>query len=115
MEVVNTACVTPFFRNSALTALAANLATPFVYSHDAVSWLSLGSVWNLKNAALWLCKVGQGGRSGMGCCDDVGEVDGRGGGDGGSALGGLFFLLSLTWLTEDISAVYRGVADARGK
>ena len=29
----------------------------------------------------------------MGCCDDTSEaVDGRGGRDGGSALGGLFFL-----------------------
>ena len=58
---------------------------------------------------------GAGGRSGMGCCDDVGEVNGRGGGDGGSVLGGLFFLLPLTWLTKGISAVYRGVEDARSK
>ena len=55
-------CVTPFFRalaDSALTTLTANLVTSFVHSDHFVSWLSLGSVCDLKNAALWLCKAEQ--------------------------------------------------------
>lgn len=32
------------------------LVTSFVYSHDVVSRLSLGSVRDLKSAAMWLCE-----------------------------------------------------------
>lgn len=39
----------------ALSALASNLITSLVYSHDVVSRLSLGSVRDIRNAALWLC------------------------------------------------------------
>ena len=38
-----------------LSALASNLITSFVYSHDVVSRLSLGSVRDIRNAAMWLC------------------------------------------------------------
>lgn len=48
--------------------LATNLITSFVYSNDVVSRLSLGSVRDLRNKALWLCeaeerKHGNGGNS----------------------------------------------------
>lgn len=39
----------------ALSALAANLITSLVYSHDVVARLSLGSVKDIRNAAMWLC------------------------------------------------------------
>jgi sn1-specific diacylglycerol lipase len=39
----------------ALSALASNLITSLVYSHDVVSRLSLGSVKDIRNAAMWLC------------------------------------------------------------
>lgn len=38
-----------------LSALASNLITSFVYSNDVVSRLSLGSVRDIRNAAMWLC------------------------------------------------------------
>ena len=60
--------VTPCFRalaDAALTTLAANLVTSFVYSHDVISRLLLGSVRDLKNAALWLCETEREG--GEGC------------------------------------------------
>lgn len=38
-----------------LSALASNLITSFIYSHDVVSRLSLGSVRDIRNAAMWLC------------------------------------------------------------
>lgn len=41
--------------DAALSKLANRLIVSFVYSHDVVSRLSLGSVRDLKNAALWLC------------------------------------------------------------
>lgn len=41
--------------DAALSRLANELVVSFVYSHDVVSRLSLGSVRDLKNAALWLC------------------------------------------------------------
>lgn len=34
--------------------------TAFVYSHDVVGRLSLGSVRDLRNAALWLCEAEEG-------------------------------------------------------
>jgi len=40
-----------------LSRLATNLVTSFVYSNDVVSRLSLGSVRDLRNAALWLCEA----------------------------------------------------------
>ena len=41
--------------DSSLSALASKLIVSLVYSHDVVSRLSLGSVRDLRNAALWLC------------------------------------------------------------
>jgi hypothetical protein len=38
-----------------LSALASNLITSLVYSHDVVSRLSLGSVKDIRNTAMWLC------------------------------------------------------------
>jgi len=43
-----------------LGRLARNLITSFVYSNDVVSRLSLGSVRDLRNAALWLCEAEEG-------------------------------------------------------
>ncbi len=43
-----------------LSRLATNLITSFVYSNDVVSRLSLGSVRDLRNAALWLCEAEEG-------------------------------------------------------
>ncbi|KAJ3561124.1 hypothetical protein NP233_g10391 [Leucocoprinus birnbaumii] len=53
------------FTSSALTdaklsRLAQKLVTSFVYSHDVVTRLSLGSVRDLRNAALWLCEAEEG-------------------------------------------------------
>ncbi|KAF9458009.1 hypothetical protein BDZ94DRAFT_1227039 [Collybia nuda] len=45
----------PALTDAALSKLADRLIVSFVYSHDVVSRLSLGSVRDLKNAALWLC------------------------------------------------------------
>lgn len=45
--------------NASLGHHAAKLVTSFVYSHDVVSRLSLGSVKDLKNAALWLCDANE--------------------------------------------------------
>lgn len=38
-----------------LSRLASTMITSFVYSHDIVARLSLGSVRDLKHAAMWLC------------------------------------------------------------
>ncbi|EIM85476.1 alpha/beta-hydrolase [Stereum hirsutum FP-91666 SS1] len=40
-----------------LSALASNLVTSFVYSHDVVSRLSLGSIRDITRAAAWLCNA----------------------------------------------------------
>lgn len=48
----------PFDRcltDPALGALASNLITSFIFSHDVVSRLSLGSIRDIRNAAMWLC------------------------------------------------------------
>jgi len=51
-------CVAPpALTDAALSKLANRLIVSFVYSHDVVSRLSLGSVRDLKNAALWLCEA----------------------------------------------------------
>lgn len=50
----------------ALSKLADRLVTSFVYSHDVVSRLSLGSVRDLRNAALWLCDAESNGKTGEG-------------------------------------------------
>lgn len=42
-----------------LSRLADKLIVSFVYSHDVVARLSLGSVRDLKNAALWLCEANE--------------------------------------------------------
>ena len=58
-----------FFRalaDFALTTLTANLVTSFVYSDHVVSWLSLGSVCDLMNAASWLCEAEQEVGAGLG-------------------------------------------------
>lgn len=38
-----------------LAKLSENLIVSFVYSHDIVSRLSIGTVKDLRNAAMWLC------------------------------------------------------------
>ncbi|GLB33303.1 putative lipase (class 3) [Lyophyllum shimeji] len=47
----------PALADAALSRLANRLIVSFVYSHDVVSRLSLGSVRDLKNAASWLCEA----------------------------------------------------------
>ncbi|TFK64906.1 alpha/beta-hydrolase [Pluteus cervinus] len=49
----------PCLTDAGLSRLASNLITSFVYSHDIVSRLSLGSVKDLKNAAMWLCDANE--------------------------------------------------------
>ncbi|KZP16210.1 hypothetical protein FIBSPDRAFT_749190 [Athelia psychrophila] len=39
----------------ALDALASNMITSLVYSHDIVSRLSLGSIRDICDASMWLC------------------------------------------------------------
>ncbi|THV00540.1 alpha/beta-hydrolase, partial [Dendrothele bispora CBS 962.96] len=46
----------PAVCDAALGKLASKLIVSFVYSHDVVSRLSLGSVRDLRNAAAWLCE-----------------------------------------------------------
>lgn len=43
--------------NAQLSSLASELIVSFVYSHDVVSRLSLGSVRDIKNASMWLCEA----------------------------------------------------------
>ena len=43
--------------SGALSKLSSGLITSFVYSHDIVARLSLASVRDLKNAAMWLCEA----------------------------------------------------------
>jgi purine-cytosine permease-like protein len=43
--------------DAALSRLSSKLIISLVYSHDIVSRLSLGSVRDLKNAAMWLCEA----------------------------------------------------------
>lgn len=40
-----------------LSKLAENMTTSFVYSHDVVSRLSLGSIRDMNRAAAWLCQA----------------------------------------------------------
>ncbi|KAI0315055.1 hypothetical protein OF83DRAFT_1201648 [Amylostereum chailletii] len=47
----------PCLTDARLGALASNLVTSFVYSHDVVSRLSLGSIRDMNRAAAWLCKA----------------------------------------------------------
>ncbi|KAF9004698.1 hypothetical protein BDQ17DRAFT_1399534 [Cyathus striatus] len=47
----------PCLTDSRLTQLTSHLITSFVYSHDVISRLSLGTVRDLKNAAMWLCEA----------------------------------------------------------
>lgn len=65
---------TPCVTDARLARLAgsANLVTSFVYSHDVVSRLSLGSVRDLRRAATWLCEAEKEGRG-----DGYGGVTGR--------------------------------------
>ncbi|KAJ4471992.1 hypothetical protein J3R30DRAFT_3522460 [Lentinula aciculospora] len=49
----------PALTDSSLSKLAESLIVSFVYSHDVVSRLSLGSVRDLKNAASWLCEANE--------------------------------------------------------
>ncbi|KAF5369737.1 hypothetical protein D9757_011987 [Collybiopsis confluens] len=49
----------PALTDASLTKLSENLIVSFVYSHDVVSRLSLGSVRDLKNAASWLCEANE--------------------------------------------------------
>ncbi|KAG6842949.1 hypothetical protein H0H93_002758, partial [Arthromyces matolae] len=43
--------------DAALSKLANRLIVSFVYSHDVVARLSLGSIRDLRNAASWLCEA----------------------------------------------------------
>ncbi|KZP21658.1 alpha/beta-hydrolase [Athelia psychrophila] len=45
----------PCLVDPALGALASNMITSLVYSHDVVSRLSLGSIRDIRNASMWLC------------------------------------------------------------
>jgi hypothetical protein len=45
-----------------LSRLASDMITSFVYSHDVVSRLSLGSIRDMNRAAAWLCKAQAEGR-----------------------------------------------------
>jgi sn1-specific diacylglycerol lipase len=45
----------PCLLDANLSKAASRLIVSFVYSHDIVSRLSLGSICDLKNAASWLC------------------------------------------------------------
>jgi sn1-specific diacylglycerol lipase len=47
----------PCITDEALGHLAANMITSFVYSYDIVSRLSLGSIRDIRNAAMWLCEA----------------------------------------------------------
>lgn len=47
----------PALTSGALSKLSSGLITSFVYSHDIVARLSLASVRDLKNAAMWLCEA----------------------------------------------------------
>ncbi|KAG5642612.1 hypothetical protein DXG03_002482 [Asterophora parasitica] len=47
----------PALTDAALSKLADKLIVSFVYSHDVVSRLSLGSIRDLKSAASWLCEA----------------------------------------------------------
>ncbi|EGO27137.1 hypothetical protein SERLADRAFT_413658 [Serpula lacrymans var. lacrymans S7.9] len=49
----------PCFTDAALSRLAKKLVTSFVYSDDVVSRLSLGSVRDIRNAALSLCDANE--------------------------------------------------------
>ncbi|KAH9483004.1 Diacylglycerol lipase-beta [Psilocybe cubensis] len=50
----------PALTDAALSRLSDKLIVSLVYSHDIVSRLSLGSVRDLKNAAMWLCEAESG-------------------------------------------------------
>ncbi|KAG0695787.1 hypothetical protein DFH29DRAFT_954100 [Suillus ampliporus] len=49
----------PCLTDAALSRLASKLVTSFVCSDDIVSRLSLGSVRDIRNAALWLCDANE--------------------------------------------------------
>ncbi|KAF8164901.1 hypothetical protein B0H34DRAFT_687065 [Crassisporium funariophilum] len=51
----------PSLTDAALSRLTDKLIVSLVYSHDVVSRLSLGSIRDLKNAALWLCQANEAG------------------------------------------------------
>ena len=52
--------------DAALSRLTNKLIVSIVYSHDVVSRLSLGSIRDLKNAAMWLCEANEAGDSRQG-------------------------------------------------
>jgi len=51
----------PALADAALSRLTAKLIVSIVYSHDVISRLSLGSIRDLKNAAMWLCEADEAG------------------------------------------------------
>ncbi|KDR74509.1 hypothetical protein GALMADRAFT_250502 [Galerina marginata CBS 339.88] len=53
----------PSLTDAALSRLSDKLVVSLVYSHDVVARLSLGSVRDLKNAAMWLCEAESNGTS----------------------------------------------------
>ncbi|KAF9526319.1 hypothetical protein CPB83DRAFT_795112 [Crepidotus variabilis] len=59
----------PSLTDPDLSQLSSKLIVSLVYSHDVVARLSLGSVRNLRNAAMWLCEAeiaGEGTKRGNG-------------------------------------------------
>lgn len=52
--------------DAALSRLTDKLIVSLVYSHDVVSRLSLGSIRDLKNAAMWLSEAHEAGDGGEG-------------------------------------------------
>ncbi|KIJ70631.1 hypothetical protein HYDPIDRAFT_105377 [Hydnomerulius pinastri MD-312] len=57
---VSVYCIAPpCLTDASLSQLASKLIVSFVYSDDIVSRLSLGSVRDIRNAALWLCDANQ--------------------------------------------------------
>ncbi|KIM45786.1 hypothetical protein M413DRAFT_440826 [Hebeloma cylindrosporum] len=77
----------PSLTDAALTRLTSHLIVSLVYSHDVVSRLSLGSVRDLRNAAMWLCEAesssGEGSGEGWSAVTSRARrwKDGTGGGD----------------------------------
>jgi len=57
---VSVYCIAPpCMADASLSRLASNMVTSFVYSHDVVTRLSLGSIRDLATAAMWLCDASE--------------------------------------------------------
>src|SRR5882762_3248268 len=62
-------CTSRCLTDARLSALASNLITSFVYSHDVVSRISLGSIRDMNRAAAWLCQSNASGTAEGGYAD----------------------------------------------